>query len=148
MKLFDSSLFKTISFVFSGVCDGIDIIGNVQLIKRSSRIKNAIKEILPLYTIFAVINVYIFTISRWYTSTMYYTFFFIGWLAWVIPMWLVCTVLTYRWYSKLWDSVYAKKMDNVQSQSTIQNITNIAHGTILSSVFVIQLALFEWLLSR
>ncbi len=156
-----SDLIQSLKLVYSGIHDGFNVISNVRLIRRSSRIKNAIMEILPLYGVYAVVNFWIFLIqyTSFYTNktwTYRLGWSLFTWFGWLIPMWCVCTVVTYKWYSKLWQQVYSKKQDlsismnNIQQSNItgINSISNVIHGVLLSSIFIVQISVFDWVLSR
>lgn len=135
---------KVIETIGSGIYEGGNVMANVKLIRRSSRIQKLLKEILPLYSIFAIVNVYLFILGLWFR----WTDFVLYCLTWFIPAWCVCNVITYKWYINMWNLVYSKKEAKPTSLNLLDNLAHIIHGNLLFTVYVIQISIGDWILTN
>lgn len=150
-----SSISKSINLIYQGLKDGGNIISLFKLIKRSSRIQSSIKEILPLYSIFSLINLMIFFFMK---STVYVTLSLIArcavyslFLILFTSLWVYSSYETYKWYLRLWNSVYSKKDEAVlktKSNSKFEEFENLVHGMLLSLMFTLQAQTLNFMISR
>ena len=145
----NSSIFDYIYPFYKGVLDGINIYSTSKLIYRSSRIKKFLYKVLPLYSIFAIVNL------------IYYKWFYISilptktwvvrvitsslwWIIWLIPAYALTKILYYKQFSELWKIVYKnQKKQKKQKTNGWKYTSELIYGTTLSLAYSMQTLFIE-----
>lgn len=137
-----------------GLLDGVNVFSTIKLILRSSRIKQFLKESLPLYLSWMFIN---FIYSFWYcnyvgssygsTSTLNRIFIkALWWGLWFVPSYVICKVLYFKHFMELWELIYKKKRKLSAPVNPWRFVSELLYGIILICGFMLQNIIIDYML--
>ena len=146
-----------------GLIDGLNIYSTTKLIYRSGRIKQFLYNSIPLYAIYAIVN---FVYHGLYSNNIlpthsHYTQLLIStlwWTLWFIPAYITIKIISYRYLTVLWNSVFEKqttaktkpknknknKNKTPHSNDGWEYVGEIIYGTILGIAYTTQIFIIDW----
>lgn len=130
-----------------GLFDGVNVFSTIKLILRSSRIKQFLKESLPLYLSWMFINFfYIFWYCNYSDSNSEVLIKVLWWSLWFVPSYIVCKVLYFKHFMELWELIYKKKRKSSTPVNPWRFVSELLYGIVLVCGFTLQNSIVNYLM--